>query len=191
MEKRIIRPKRTLYETIILLCILTFWLGVLSIFMLCLGGGWEVIIFAVVSILTGWILNMAGTIITYRNNQIEIISEKEIIIDQKVREWKNPYSKISKGKWIHQRIKINPVDVIRIGCSFELYGKCLYYHTQGMAVSMYQEVVVETKDGKKATFDYSIFMQKHLREIIRILSCNEEIQITGYLRKILGKTFFE
>lgn len=58
-------------------------------------------------------------------------------------------------------------------------------------MSMYQEVVIEMKEGKKAAFDSSFYTRKQLREIIGMLCHNEEVQVTGYLRKVLGKHFFE
>lgn len=185
------KPKGILYVTNFIMLFITFFLGVLFLFIILIGGGIFEFISSIVIILILWIIQTIAIAKIYCNNQIEIINEEKIILDQKVREWKNIYNTTSNGKWIHQRIEINSADVIRIGCSYDLYGKCFYYHTSGVTMSMYQEVVIEMKEGKKAAFDSSFYTRKQLREIIGMLCHNEEVQVTGYLRKVLGKHFFE
>lgn len=191
MEKKIMKPKGILYVTNIIFLIITFFWGVLFLLIFFIGGGILEIISGLIIILILWIIQTIGIAKIYCNNQMEIINGEKIVLDQKVREWRNIYNKTSNGNWIHQRIEINSADVIRIGCSYDLYGKCFYYHTSGVTLSMYQEVVIEMKGGKRAAFDSSFYTRKQLREIIGMLCHNEEVQVTGYLRKVLGKHFFE
>ena len=126
----------------------------------------------------------------YHKDHITFVKDI-VLIDQKIMEWEDVYRMKPTQIWIHQRMEIDPCDVLKIGFSHELYAKYLFYHASRTTLGVYGEIAVETKDGRRITFDPLIYTLKQLREIINVLSRNGEVQISTGLEKALRKRFYE
>ena len=198
MEKKVVRPKAVIGEMFFVIGLITYMLGfVILLGWACGGSSFEIMIL-IGSLLGLWILFLVNGFIMYRKDHVEIDYGK-VIIDQKVKEWDMGCN--TKGGWIHQKMEINLAEISKIGFSYELYGKYLYYHSGATLASchyisraisgMCGEVTVEMNDGKRITFDPLIYTLKQLREIIKVLSRNGEVQLSPGLKKYLRRRFFE
>ena len=195
MKKKIMKPRVIVGEVVTILSTVTLGYGLTIVLALSYDETMVFILFIILLLL--WSFFLGAGLIKYHKDHIEINYGK-VIIDQKVIELGNTGKK-KKNSWIHQRMEINPVDVSRIGFSFEMYGKDLYCHSEKTPQAKkilnyqgaYEEVAIEMNDGRIFTFDPLIYSLKQLREIINILSRNGEVQISTGLEKVLRRRFYE
>lgn len=196
MKKKIMKPRVIVGEVVTTLSTVTLGLGLVIVLALSYDENMVFILLIILFLLCTFFL--CTGVIRYRKDHVEIDYEK-VIIDQKVMEWANIDKWMKKDSWIHQKIEIDTMEVSRIGFSYEMYGKDLYYHSEKTPQEknilnyqgIYEEVAIEMNDGRIFTFDPLIYSLKQLREIINILSRNGEIQISTGLEKALRKRFYE
>ena len=115
------------------------------------------------------------------------VFDNKIVIEKKIKEWKNGKA---GDKWKIQRDEITIDNISRIGYSMDLYGKELYfyrYKTRGYR----SEIVVEMKNGEKSTFDIYFFVPWQQAIILKALTVNREVVITGSLKEIISKRSYE
>ena len=184
MKEIRLRPLGILYEFI-----LVFFLGVLIEVCIVLisiieGTHTDVSVFftfGVIYILLLLILNEDY------HKQLIIVYDKKIVIEKKIKEWKNGKA---GDKWKIQRDEITIDNISRIGYSMDLYGKELYfyrYKTRGYR----SEIVVEMKNGEKSTFDIYFFVPWQQAIILKALTVNREVVITGSLKEIISKRSYK
>lgn len=175
MEKKIIKPKSIIYIIGYLLFSITLVMLFLFFSNIELG-----ILFFILWLPLVCFFVKSG-IESYHKDWIEITCEK-VTIDQKVMKLEDNYMIPSKGVWMHQRLEIDPRQVSKIGYYHDLYGegKALYYHGSTTC----WEVAVEMKDGEVATFNSYFYTGRQLRDIIKMLSQDEDVLIIGSLKKM-------
>lgn len=184
MKEKRLRPLGILYEFI-----LVFFLGVLIEVCIVLigiteGAHFDASVFStfvVIYILLFLILNEEY------HKQLIIVYDNKIVIEKKIKEWKNGKA---GDKWKIQRDEITIDNISRIGYSMDLYGKELYfyrYKTRGYR----SEIVVEMKNGEKSTFDIYFFVPWQQAIILKALTVNREVVITGSVKEIISKRSYE
>ncbi len=178
-EKRL-RPLEILYEYITVLLLLVLVEVCIILIGITEGTHTDVsvfVTFGVIYILLLLILNEDY------HKQLIIVYDKKIVIEKKIKELKNEKE---GDKWKVQRDEIITDNIFRIGYSMDLYGKELYfyrYKTRGYR----SEIVIEMKNGEKSAFDIYFFLPWQQAIILKALTVNREVIITGSLKEGMSK----